>query len=166
MRSSDRLIYQKIEIESDLNELWENCFQGNTNMEYINRYSPYKLHHKKDLENFLIRNPNLTAWRINRIEENDIIGYILLAQNPVPLEFIVGYVIGQLYAKNGYATEALIALNNYTDSLNISCLKAYCLNTNKASIRVLEKCGFVMDREQIRQKSNTNDEVSFKRVKT
>ena len=158
MRSSDRLIYQKIKMESDLNELWENCFQGNTNMEYINRYSPYKLHHKKDLVNFLIRNPNITAWRINRIEENDIIGYILLAQNPVPLEFIVGYVIEQLYANNGYATEALIALN-------ISCLKAYCLNTNKASIRVLEKCGFVMDREQIRQRYNSNDEVSFKRVK-
>lgn len=48
MKDTLRLSYLTIKQVSYLDDLWENCFQGDSNMEYIDRYSPYKLNHKKN----------------------------------------------------------------------------------------------------------------------
>lgn len=74
-------------------------------------------------------NPNTRAWLLHRIAENNIIGYILLANKPTTKEYMVGYIIGESYANNGYATEALKAMNNYTDSIKLNRVIASCLGS-------------------------------------
>lgn len=53
-----------------------------------------------------------------------------------------GYIINPAYWNKGYATEAATALINYAaENLGIMELEATCDVMNKASQRVLEKCG-------------------------
>ncbi len=70
------------------------------------------------------------------------IGYVQV----VPLEnggFEVGYHIAKDYTQKGYATEALkFFLNDIMEARDIDKVYGICLCENKASVRVLEKCGF------------------------
>ena len=74
------------------------------------------------------------------------IGHVQLV--PIEHGYEVGYHIGSLYTKNGYATEALKAFINYImREKDIDRVYAICITENIASIRVLEKCGFVKEYE-------------------
>ena len=53
-----------------------------------------------------------------------------------------GYVLARDAWGQGYATEALNALMELAPELGISELSAFCHPLHRASIRVLEKCGF------------------------
>jgi ribosomal-protein-alanine N-acetyltransferase len=56
----------------------------------------------------------------------------------------LGYWIGQPYARQGYMTEALMAVIGYAaQQLRLHRLEAACLPTNVPSQRLLAKCGFV-----------------------
>lgn len=56
----------------------------------------------------------------------------------------IGYGISANHQKKGYATEALKAVTNWAlRQANIAAVEAEAEIENKASIRVLEKCGFV-----------------------
>ena len=57
---------------------------------------------------------------------------------------LVGYWVGKEFWGKGLATQALTEL---IDELETRPLYAYVANTNIASIRVLEKCGFVRSDE-------------------
>ena len=62
----------------------------------------------------------------------------------------VGYHIGGNYTKKGYATEAVKAfLPVILPKLGISQIAGICLAENKASVKVMEKCGFVKEFEGI-----------------
>lgn len=65
-------------------------------------------------------------------------------------EHLVGYWLGREFWGRGIATAALRA---FLDSLLLRPLSAYVARHNGASRRVLEKCGFVLERE---------DEAEFK----
>ena len=55
----------------------------------------------------------------------------------------IGYHIGANYTKNGYATEAVKAfLPVIMPKLNLAKIKGICLADNKASQKVMERCGF------------------------
>lgn len=70
------------------------------------------------------------------------IGYV----QAVPVEegrWEIGYHIGSRYTKNGYATEAVRAfLPEILPRLGIREIAGICLAENRASVTVMERCGF------------------------
>ncbi len=71
------------------------------------------------------------------------IGYIQLCQIGDG-SWEIGYHIAKQFTGHGYATEAVKAfLPAMAQKLNIKEVHGICLAENKASVRVLEKCGFV-----------------------
>ncbi len=59
----------------------------------------------------------------------------------------IGYLINPLYWNQGFATEATLGLVSFaSNELALQHLSATCDERNIASRRVLEKCGFRLDR--------------------
>ena len=83
------------------------------------------------------------------LKDGSCIGYV----QAVPIadeNWEIGYHIGERYTKNGYATEAVKAfLPAIMPQLGISRIAGICLAENKASVKVLERCGFVKEFEGI-----------------
>ena len=83
------------------------------------------------------------------LKEGTYIGYV----QAVPFDggtWEVGYHIGGNYTKQGYATEAVKAfLPVIMPKLGISRMTGICLADNKASVKVMERCGFVKEFEGI-----------------
>ncbi|MEF2918928.1 MAG: GNAT family N-acetyltransferase [Acutalibacteraceae bacterium] len=81
------------------------------------------------------------------LNNNTYIGYV----QAVPLEentWEIGYHIGDAYTKKGYATEAVKAfLPVIMEKLNITEIMGVCLVENIASVKVLEKSGFIKEFE-------------------
>ena len=80
-------------------------------------------------------------------KDGTCIGYV----QAVPFDdgtWEVGYHIGGNYTKQGYATEAVKAfLPVIMPQLGITKIAGVCLAENKGSIKVMERCGFVMEFE-------------------
>ena len=83
------------------------------------------------------------------LKDGTCIGYV----QAVPFDdgtWEVGYHIGGSYTKQGYATEAVKAfLPVILPKLGISRIAGICLAANKASVKVMERCGFVKEFEGI-----------------
>jgi RimJ/RimL family protein N-acetyltransferase len=83
------------------------------------------------------------------LKDGTYIGYV----QAVPLEddtWEVGYHIGGNYTKKGYATEAVKAfLPVIMPKLGINRIAGVCVAENKASVKVMERCGFVKDFEGV-----------------
>lgn len=81
--------------------------------------------------------------------DNTYIGYV----QAVPMDddkWEIGYHIGGDFAKKGYATEAVKAfLPVIMEQLNITEILGICVAENIASVKVLEKTGFVKEFEGI-----------------
>lgn len=78
---------------------------------------------------------------IIRRQDARLIGLLGLVADVAPME--VGYWLGQPFWGQGYAAEALAALQNYVQSqLHHNRLHAVVFKENIASIQVLTKCGF------------------------
>lgn len=71
------------------------------------------------------------------------IGYV----QAVPLTdgvWEIGYHVGKKYTKCGYATEAVQAFLPWImDKLHLDEILGVCLKENAASVKVMERCGFV-----------------------
>lgn len=62
----------------------------------------------------------------------------------------IGYHIGGSYTKQGYATEAVKAfLPVILPKLGITEIAGICLADNKASVKVMERCGFTKEFEGV-----------------
>lgn len=76
------------------------------------------------------------------LKDGTYIGYV----QAVPFEdgtWEVGYHIGDNYTKQGYATEAVTAfLPVIMMQIGITEIAGICLADNKASVKVMERCGF------------------------
>lgn len=76
------------------------------------------------------------------LKDDSYIGYV----QAVPFEdgtWEVGYHIGGNYTKQGYATEAVTAfLPVIMKQIGITEIAGICLAENKASVKVMERCGF------------------------
>lgn len=83
------------------------------------------------------------------LKDGTYIGYV----QAVPFDddaWEVGYHIGANYTKKGYATEAVKAfLPIIMRKLRISQIAGICLADNKASVNVMERCGFIKEFEGI-----------------
>lgn len=81
------------------------------------------------------------------LKDETYVGYV----QAVPLdegEWEIGYHIGADYTKKGYATEAVKAfLPVIMPKLGITEIKGICRTENIASVKVLERCGFVKEFE-------------------
>ena len=81
------------------------------------------------------------------LKDRTYIGYV----QAVPFDdgtWEVGYHIGCNYTKQGYATEAVRAfLPVIMPQLKITRIGGICLAANKASVKVMERCGFVKEFE-------------------
>ena len=81
------------------------------------------------------------------LKDNTYIGYV----QAVPFDdgtWEVGYHIGAAYTKQGYSTEAVKAfLPVIMPKLGLDRIKGICLAANKASQKVMERCGFVKEFE-------------------
>ena len=77
------------------------------------------------------------------LKDDTYIGYV----QAVPLDdgaWEIGYHIGGNYTKQGYATEAVTAfLPVIMKQIGITEMTGICLADNKASIRIMERCGFI-----------------------
>jgi ribosomal-protein-alanine N-acetyltransferase len=62
-----------------------------------------------------------------------------------PDHAITGYVLAKDAWGQGYATEALRAVVDVARRSGVARLSAFCHPQHRASLRVLEKCGFVRD---------------------
>lgn len=83
------------------------------------------------------------------LKDGTYIGYV----QAVPFDngtWEVGYHIGSNYTRKGYATEALNAfLPVIMPKLGITRIAGICLADNRASVKVMERCGFIRDFEGI-----------------
>ena len=81
------------------------------------------------------------VYAVIRKEDSANIGYVQLVKIEEGWE--IGYHIAKIYTKRGYATNAVNLFLKYLRS-NMDLKEVYgvALATNKASRRVLEKCGF------------------------
>ena len=81
------------------------------------------------------------------LKDDTYIGYV----QAVPFDdgtWEVGYHIGANYTKKGYATEAVKAfLPVIMPKLGLERIKGICLAENKASRKVMERCGFIKEFE-------------------
>lgn len=110
---------------------------------------------EEDLENFQW----LTSWQIILTAENRAIGSACFMGPPNEKgEVEIGYGINEPYRRQGYMTEAVIALSNWALAQEgVHAITAKTDKDNSASWRVLEKAGLV--------KSGEDDEEHFIWVK-
>lgn len=94
------------------------------------------------------------------LKDATYIGYV----QAVPLDdgsWEVGYHIGGQHTGRGYATEALKAfLPRIMPELGIKRIAGICLAENQASVKVMERCGFVLDFEGIGSYQGTQQKIS------
>lgn len=83
------------------------------------------------------------------LKDHTYIGYV----QAVPFDdgtWEIGYHIGAAYTKHGYATEAVKAfLPVIMPKLGLDRIKGICLADNKASVKVMERCGFQKEFEGV-----------------
>ena len=81
------------------------------------------------------------VYAVIRKKDDVNLGYVQLVKIEEGWE--IGYHIAEIYTGNGYATEAVnLFLNCIKNNTNLKQIIGIALAANKASRRVLEKCGF------------------------
>ena len=81
------------------------------------------------------------VYAVIRKKDSANLGYVQLVKIEEGWE--IGYHIAQIYTGNGYATEAVnLFLNYIKNNTSLKQIIVIALAANKASRRVLEKCGF------------------------
>ena len=80
-------------------------------------------------------------YAVIRNEDNANIGYVQLVK--IDLGYEIGYHIAKRYTGQGYATETVkLFLEYLRNNTKLKEIYGVALFANKASVRVLEKCGF------------------------
>ena len=77
-------------------------------------------------------------------------------ESPEAETWSIGYTVKKDYWGNGYAVEIVNALIDFAREKGLSVITAPVAQQNKASNRVMQKCGFSIDRESSFKKSGTN----------
>lgn len=88
------------------------------------------------------------ALFIFRNSDGALVGGITLAnvRRGVAQSGSIGYWMGQRYARQGYMTDAVLALVPFAfATLRLHRVEAACIPTNAASIRLLQKTGFAQE---------------------
>jgi ribosomal-protein-alanine N-acetyltransferase len=94
------------------------------------------------------RDDQAYTFFIYRKEDHVLVGGMVLAniRRGVAQTGSLGYWIGAPFARRGYMTAAVKALLPFAfTTLRLHRLEAACIPGNAASVRLLEKCGFVRE---------------------
>ena len=151
MLKTDRLVIRSFR-ESDYKDLYEYL-----SIKEIYRYEPgdpVSLEEAKKITRKRTDTVNWWAVILKNHKDEKLIGHISLIQAEPDMfrTWEIGYIFNPDYHNQGYATEACQAVIDYTfTKLNAHRIVAYCNPENRASWRVLEKCG--MNREGLRRKN-------------
>jgi ribosomal-protein-alanine N-acetyltransferase len=88
------------------------------------------------------------AFFIFRKQDNLLLGGLTLAnvRRGVAQAGSIGYWLGMRFARNGYMTAAVKAVLPFCfETLRLHRVEAACIPSNTASIRLLERCGFLRE---------------------
>ena len=88
------------------------------------------------------------AFFIFRKQDNLLLGGLTLAnvRRGVAQAGSIGYWLGMPFARNGYMTAAVKGVLPFCfETLRLHRIEAACIPTNTASIRLLERCGFLRE---------------------
>jgi RimJ/RimL family protein N-acetyltransferase len=142
MRNTERLTFINNKSESDLINLWENCFYGQANYNFMHVHVPqsYRVPSQNALNQFLMHYKS--TWLVKRIIENDIIGFAVHGDFIPGLPNNIGFNIGLKYTRRGYPKETLVEMIEYLRSIGLHDTFGHCMESNIASIRTMESCGF------------------------
>lgn len=91
------------------------------------------------------RNGFGAAFLIERASDNALLGGVTLTnlRRGVAQSASVGYWIGLPFVRQGYASDALVAILRHAfDDLELHRIEAACMPSNRASLAVLERAGF------------------------
>ena len=111
------------------------------------------------LENAVLSDRNYT-WGIVQEGTGELVGTCGIVYKPEEAMFELGYVLDKRHWGQGIASEAVEELTRFAkEKLGLTALYAKCAKENPASRRVLEKAGFVYQREGTYSKHSGN--ISF-----
>lgn len=85
-----------------------------------------------------------TEWVV-RDEEENAVGIVCLREEEEGVE--LGFWIASAFQKKGYGSEAVSAAVSYAKECGVKKLRAVCHPKNAASLKILEKSGFHIERE-------------------
>jgi len=111
------------------------------------------------------------AFFIFRKQDNLLLGGLTLAnvRRGVAQAGSIGYWLGMPFARNGYMTAAVKGVLPFCfETLRLHRVEAACIPTNTASIRLLERCGFLREgfaRQYLCINGVWQDHVLFARLK-
>ena len=111
------------------------------------------------------------AFFIFRKQDNLLLGGLTLAnvRRGVAQAGSIGYWLGMRFARNGYMTAAVKGVLPFCfETLRLHRVEAACIPTNTASIRLLERCGFLREgfaRQYLCINGVWQDHVLFARLK-
>ena len=111
------------------------------------------------------------AFFIFRKQDNLLLGGLTLAnvRRGVAQAGSIGYWLGMPFASNGYMTAAVKGVLPFCfETLRLHRVEAACIPTNTASIRLLERCGFLREgyaRQYLCINGVWQDHVLFARLK-
>ncbi len=122
-----------------------NNSQDKNNRKYVPDEVFNSLEEAKGIVNYIIASyenkDGPFIYAVIRKSDNANMGYVQLVKIEEGWE--IGYHIAEKYTGNGYATEAAnLFLKYLKDNMQIKEIFGIALATNKASRKVLEKCGF------------------------
>ncbi|UCC17866.1 MAG: GNAT family N-acetyltransferase [Dehalococcoidales bacterium] len=151
MMETDRLAIRPFR-ESDYTDLFEYL-----SIEETYRFEPGDPISLEEAKKYAVERSNSVNWWAVTLK-NDVkyklIGHISLFQTEPEMfrTWEIGYIFNPDYHNQGYATEACRAVIDYVfTKLNAHRIAANCSPENRASWRVLEKCG--LTREATRRKN-------------
>lgn len=141
---TDRLILRET-VESDVDVFFE-LYQDPE----MTRYTE-KLYENPELEKEYVREyrekvyamQGFGIWTVIRKSDNAIIGRAGLTVREGFAGVELGFAIGTKYQRCGYATEAIKECIHLSKEMELFPCYALCDHGNVASLRVLEKCGFI-----------------------
>lgn len=132
-------------MEEDAKSCFENFGKDKNSGRFI---SLFPMNDANEMEQF-VRTlvPNHNAWILIEKSSQQAIGYIIV-DIPYPQLKIgeIGYVIGEKFQKNGYASVAVnVILHEYLLNRDLFMIEAKYNEHNTASANLLEKMGFHQD---------------------
>ncbi len=103
-------------------------------------------------------------------DSGEVIGNLSFKGSAEHCHIEVGYIIGKKWKGNGYATEAVSRSVQWAfESISLRRAYAYCFSWNDASVRVLEKAGFIREgvlRENYCANGKFEDEIVMAMTRT
>ena len=167
---SERLILRRYKKE-DSNEIFLGFVNQDEFLYYANKEKRTLEEQIKSLENIDEKylNKEYYNWLIVEKESDNIIGSINLSVDNKNDSVEFNYAIANRYTNKGYMTEALLNIKRFCfDILKVNRFQGGVAENNKASQRVMEKCGLKCEgllRNYLKLKDGYHDMYMYSNIK-